>query len=711
MPQAYKRKVFTNTSANVLNAIRNSATTNYKDYVPYAQPKANSIKEIGAIIMDNPQIQNEFVNALINRIGMVLIQNKVIENSWSIFKKGIMEYGEIIEQVFVDIAKPFTYDSEVAENEIYKRVKPDIKSQFFIVNFQKFYKATVEDDTLRKAFLTENGLLDLTEKIVASLVNGEVNDELLVMKYMLAKNILNGKLKVVEVPRLTETNAKRIVSVIKGVSNKMTFPNAIYNQVGVTNQAKKDEQYLICNSEFDSVIDVEVLASAFNMDKAEFTGHRMLVDGFGELDNERLALLFQDDSDYVPLTSAELEALENIPAVLLDKDYFVLLDNKRAMTSKYNEQGLYWNYWLHTWKTFGVSAFSQAVVFVPSEANVISVNVTPQTMTAYAGTTFNVSAVVNVNGFADKSVTWSTDSEYVTVTQSGIVTVLDGATGTVNITATSVYDNTKSDSCVLTVQQGSPSEPSVDSLVVAPATITLQEQQTATLTAVLVTTGTIDKDVTIVSNNAGVVISNKSSSTQGNVTTITATMTVVQGATAGTAVVTVTSVGDNTKTGTCTITITSGGGGGGETFNPEMSPMTINVTSNGNDRVAGESELIIPQGANYSINLVNFEISTFSNEVFTPYTPTQSYVEVGEIGYRNTFVTCNTVYYNADTEQIVGLEVVPNSTYFDNIMQSQGIENNGVYTATGTATLTITDLDNGTSGVKEITVNFTYQAG
>lgn len=596
MPTAYKKKVFTNTSANVLNAIRNSATTNYKDYVPYAQPNANSIKSIGSIIMDNPQIQNEFVQALINRIGMVLIQNKVLENSWSIFKKGIMEYGEIVEQVFVDIAKPFTYDTEVAENEIYKRVIPDIKSQFYIVNFQKFYKATVEDDTLRKAFLTENGLLDLTDKIIVSLVNGEVNDELLVMKYMLAKNILNGKLKAVEVPTISSANAKSIVSTIKGISNKMTFPNTNYNQAGVTNQANKDEQYLICNSDFDSIIDVEVLASAFNMDKAEFTGHRMLVDGFGQLDNARLDLLFGDDSDYVPLTDEELQVLDTIPAVLIDKDYFVLLDNKRAMTSKYNEQGLYWNYWLHTWKTFGVSAFSQAVVFVPSESAVTSVSVTPSTITAGAGTTFNVTATVETTGFADKSVTWTSDNAKVTVTNAGIVTIREGATGTATITATSVADNT--------------------------------------------------------------------------------------------------------KYGTCTVTVNSGGGGGGGTFDPEMTPSTITASSNGVERVAGESVLTVPQGANYAVSLANITIPNVQI----------GFHDDGIYYTGNEFAHVNTSWLDDDAS-IQGLKITPDTTYFDTVVQAIGTQVAEGYTATGTAIVTITDLDNGTSAVKEITVNFTYRVG
>lgn len=704
MPTAYKKKVFTNTSANVLNAIRNSATTNYKDYVPYAQPNANSIKSIGAIIMDNPQIQNEFVQALINRIGMVLIQNKVLENSWSVFKKGIMEYGEIVEQVFVDIAKPFTYDSEVAENEIYKRVIPDIKSQFYIVNFQKFYKATVEDDTLRKAFLSENGLLDLTDKIIVSLVNGEVNDELLVMKYMLAKNILNGKLKAVEVPVISNANAKAIVSTIKGVSNKMTFPNTNYNQVGVTNQANKDEQYLICNSDFDSIIDVEVLASAFNMDKAEFTGHRMLVDGFGQLDNERLDLLFGNDSDYEPLTDEELEVLNTIPAVLIDKDYFVLLDNKRAMTSKYNEQGLYWNYWLHTWKTFGVSAFSQAVVFVPTESTVSSVTVIPSTLELVTGTTSSLRATVETTGFASKDVTWtSSNTAIAEVSSSGVVTAK--ATGTVVITATSVADTTKSGTCTVTVG----SVQGVDSVNVYPSAMTLSANSTAEINAIVIAHGAINKNVTWSSNNVGVTITNSTAVTDDitGVTTITATVNVAIGAT-GTATITATSDGDTTKSDTCIVTIQSGGGGG--TFNPEMTTLTLNVSSDGSTFISDSSELTVPSGANYVVSLVNFVVSGVQSGV-------QAGLDSSDIKLTKDNVTYtlahSTTAWNIAVEEVIiqqGLKITPDEFYFATAMTNCGTEvGQGGYTATGTATVTITDLDNGTSAVKEITVNFTYQ--
>ena len=73
MPTTPKMVTLTNSSVDVLNAIRNSASVNYQDYVPIATPNAESIREIGNVIMDYPSLQNEFLNALINRIGRVLI--------------------------------------------------------------------------------------------------------------------------------------------------------------------------------------------------------------------------------------------------------------------------------------------------------------------------------------------------------------------------------------------------------------------------------------------------------------------------------------------------------------------------------------------------------------------------------------------------------------------------------------------------------------
>lgn len=439
-------------SVDILNAIRNNASSNYRDYIPEADANVESVRAIGAILMDYPALQNEFLNALINRIGRVLVTSKMYDNPWNMFKRGMLEFGETVEEVFVELAKPFEYDPETAESEVFKREIPDVRAAFHILNYQKFYKVTVQKDQLRQAFLTWDGVTDLISKIINSMYAGANYDEFLVMKYLMAVNILNGRLKAVEIDDATDM--KGAVGTIKSVSNGMEFMNTNYNMAGVHTYSDKKDQYIILTSTFDALMDVEVLAAAFNMDKADFMGRRVLVDSFGSLDNERLALLFADDPNYVELTADEMAALDTIPAVLVDRDWFMILDNLLEFTDQYNGQGLYWNYWLHIWKTLSASPFANAAVFVPATPAITSVTVSPSEVTAGAGQTVNLTAEVETTNFAPKTVYWSVGTdEPATVDIHGTVHISPDAVAedTITVTATSTYDSTKSDSCTITI--------------------------------------------------------------------------------------------------------------------------------------------------------------------------------------------------------------------------------------------------------------------
>lgn len=453
MPVKPKIVTLTNSSIDILNVIRNNATVNYQNYVPVATPDADSIREIGAIIMDNANLQNEFLNALVNRIGRVLISSKMYDNPWAMFKKGMLEFGETIEEIFVNIAKPFQFDPAVAESEVFKREIPDVRAAFHIMNYQKFYKTTISNDQLRQAFLSWEGVTDLIAKIVNSMYTGANYDEFQTMKYMLAKHILNGRMFPVTIPSVSPENMKSIVSQIKGVSNTFEFMSDKYNVSGVQTFTEKKDQYLLINSNFDATMDVEVLASAFNMDKAEFMGQRVLVDSFGNLDIPRLNLLFKDDPTYTEISKDELEALDKIPCVLAGKDWFMIFDNFYNFTEQYNGQGLYWNYFYHVWKTFSVSPFANNALFIPGTPSVTSVTVSPNKATVKAGNSITLSAVVQTENFAPQTVNWSSDTDNVTVSKGGLVEVGSNVVvGTsVTITATSTYSTDKSGSCVITV--------------------------------------------------------------------------------------------------------------------------------------------------------------------------------------------------------------------------------------------------------------------
>lgn len=443
-------------TAEILNTIRDNASANYRDYVPVADPTdQQSVRNIGGIIMNYPALQNEYLNALMNRIGRVIITSKLFYNPWSGLKKGLLEFGETVEEIFVNIAKPFQFDPAVAESEVFKREIPDVRAAFHILNYQKFYKATISNDQLRQAFLSWQGITDLIAKIVDSMYTGANYDEFLTMKYMLARNILQGRMNVTEVAPVSAENAKTIVSTIKGVSNIWEFPSTNYNLSGVTTQTDKRDQIILLNAKFDAVIDVEVLAVAFNMEKAEFMGNRILVDSFGSLDTARLNLLFKDDPNYVPLSQAELSALDAIPAVMVDRDWFMIFDNFYNFTENYNGQGLYWNYFYHTWKTFSVSPFANNTVYVAGAPTVTSVTVTPATATVLKGQSLHLTANVVTTNFAPKSVTWTmtgNTSQDTHIDIYGNLFVAEDETGTtITVTATSTFDNTKTETSTITV--------------------------------------------------------------------------------------------------------------------------------------------------------------------------------------------------------------------------------------------------------------------
>lgn len=443
----------TATSPDILNAIRNSASANYREFVPEATSDLESIREIGAIIMVDPNIQNEFIHTLINRIGRVLITSKMFTNPWNMFKRGLLEFGETVEEVFVELAKPFQFDPAVAESEVFKREIPDVRAAFHILNYQKFYKDTISRDQLKQAFLSMDGLTDLITKIINSMYASANYDEFNVMKYLIAKHLLAGNIYPVTIPTVNASNAKTIVSTMKGLSNDYEFMNDQFNKAGVHNFTLKDDQYLIVNSRFDAVMDVEVLAGAFHMDNAKFAGHRVMVDSFGKLDQNRLAELFAGDPTYTEFTKAQLTALEAVPAIIVDKDWFMILDNLQEFDELKNPQGLYWNYWLHVWKTFSISPFANASALVPGTPSVTSVTISPSAVTASAGQSVQLSATVVTEYFAPQTANWTTSSDDATVDVFGNVLISEDATsGTeITVTATSAFDDTVNDTCTITV--------------------------------------------------------------------------------------------------------------------------------------------------------------------------------------------------------------------------------------------------------------------
>lgn len=448
MPTIPNNRTFSNTASDILNAIRNEASINYQNYVPEMTPGSDVIRTIGAVLMDNTSMMNEFLTALVNRIAKVYVTSRLYRNPLAGLKKGILDYGETVEDIFIAMAQPFEYDPEDAQTTLYKRYTPDVKSAFYHVNYRKFYPVTVQEADLRRAFLSESALLDFLEKIIEQLYTGMNYDEFITTKYMIAKKIHDGQLKTVQIDA---TNAKDIATKIKGTINKLSFMSTEYNIAGVETYSDRSNIYVLVNSDFDAILDVDVLAYAFNMDRADIPARKIVIDSFGSLDIARLNKLFSGQPGYYEFSQDELTALDNIPAVIMDENFLMIFDVLIAMRDAQNGKGLYTNYFLHNWKTFAVSPFAPAAVLTSGAASVTDITVTPSAITVAAGGTAQFEANVTTENFGQKSVTWTVDSNEATINAAGLLTLTLSASGEIIVTATSVADPTKSATATVTV--------------------------------------------------------------------------------------------------------------------------------------------------------------------------------------------------------------------------------------------------------------------
>lgn len=445
MPTLPKMGTMPANGADALNAIRNTASDWYRANVPAADGTLPNLREIGKIITSYEPARNEFIDA-INRIGRVIITSKLYENPYAMFKKGLLEMGETIEELFVEMAKPHDYNPEVGSEQQWRRELPDVRAAFHTMNYQKFYKQTVNNAQLRQAFLAYSGIIDLIGRIIDGMYTAANFDEFVTMKYMILRSALSGYLHPIAIPAVSKENASDIVTVIKSVSNDLVFEDTQYNYAGVKTYTNKDRQFLFINSLFDATMDVNVLATSFNMEKAEFMGHRILINRFvmtpGE--SERLALLFADEPWYVPFTAEEIAKLDTIGGVIVDRDWFQVYDNLYDMTQKYNGETMEWNYWYHVWKIFSSSPFHNAVLLASGAQTVTGVTVTPATATITKGSKLQLSAVVAGTGFVPQGVTWTVTgnvSASTKITASGMLSIgLDETSTTIDVGARSVAD-------------------------------------------------------------------------------------------------------------------------------------------------------------------------------------------------------------------------------------------------------------------------------
>lgn len=388
-------------SYDIINAITNSQGDSFQRYVPLAN--ADNVAEVGAGILITKAIQNDFITALIDRIGLVVVNRLNLSNPLAKFKKGKMVDGRTIEEIYTDLIKAQKFDPDRAESEVFKRVLPPVKTMFHERNRQDLYKLTVSDEQLRSAFVSWGAFDSFLASLISTIYNSAEVDEYRYMMLLLDNYYSKGLFKVIKsVDPVDQTSTTAFLKLLRATATKLTLPmgSRDYNAMAVTQRSEMDGLHLFIDADLQAEVDVDVLARAFNMDRTSFLGHVTVIDGF---------------------------ASPGVRALLVDEAFFMVYDNMTSLETIRNPQGLYWNYNYHVWQVMSASRFQNAVAFVVGDvAPVTNVIVDPPLAQIMAGREMQMTAYVRTTDDTDHDVTWAVTGSTSATTLSGTTIDADG---------------------------------------------------------------------------------------------------------------------------------------------------------------------------------------------------------------------------------------------------------------------------------------------
>ena len=318
----------------------------------------NNIQDVAQAVLSYVPVQNAFMNAIVNKFYLQLIEARSFNNPLRILKKGRAPLGYNIEEINVNPVKGQAYNP-TATTLLTQRV-PDAVSAYYTISRNEQYALTVDRKDLRHGFATWEALGNMFEANVNSLYSGCYIDEYRAFLRLMSTAPGTGNMLTQDVSAVTnESTGKALVKKLRALHTKFQFPSTDYNAyaqlataasvVDFTPRetwAPAENIVLIISADTEASIDVDVLAASFNMSKADLLGRTLIVDSF--------------DDKAAPTGSQA----SNIVAIIADDAWFKIFENYFEIEPFRNPQTKSTTYFLDVEQTIGGSPFANAVALV-----------------------------------------------------------------------------------------------------------------------------------------------------------------------------------------------------------------------------------------------------------------------------------------------------------------------------------------------------------
>lgn len=418
-----------------LNDGRANASEQYRNAVPELT-EDSSIASFASPILEYTPIYNEFCTQLVQRIVYTQLETKLFKNRLVALEGDEMPLGYLGQEIFINPAISRDYDIDDFAG-LLKKYEADIKVQYQDINFDKQYPVTIVREKLKQAFVSWDELARYITGLTNSLYNGRYIDEYNATKGLVTKAYYSNAAQIKTVSAITsEATAKAFVEEARTLFLNFQDPSQDYNawkKIGGYGRAietftDESDIVMLVRNDIRSKLDVNVLASAFNMDKADLMGRIYSVNNFDIIDRKTGEVLFDGSK---------------IVGIICDKRWFRIKNQDNYMEDFRNPNNRSMNAYLNVIKMYKYSYFANAVIFATEQPSVAisslkfydstkSINVGDEVAVSVVPTPFNATTPTIVYSSSNDSVaSVEADSE-----DPNKCIITGVAAGTVTITAT-----------------------------------------------------------------------------------------------------------------------------------------------------------------------------------------------------------------------------------------------------------------------------------
>lgn len=353
---------------NIFNDARKNASNEYINATAQVDV-ATSISHAMKPIVQYGPFMNQFLSYIVNKIVMQSVEAKMYNNPFSMLKGEGVPLGTDLELNYVNPALGRDYDISLGA-QLLNVTKPDVKTCYFRMNRQRQFPITIPRELMQGAFTSWEQLDSMVAGMIQSLYSGNQIEEENLVKKLLTSSVADSVIAKKELEYSALDPANSSVTFIKTIQKiALDMPHASSNFNNYQNYAKANgitdatpaitwtdpsDLYLFIRSDVLTDCNVETLAGAFNMDKAQLVGRLAPLPDFNYLDF---------DSAVDPTTKywKTVKDTNKILAIIADVRTFEYHDNLTTSGDFYNAAGMYTNQFFNVWQTYGIRPWGNAI--------------------------------------------------------------------------------------------------------------------------------------------------------------------------------------------------------------------------------------------------------------------------------------------------------------------------------------------------------------